>query len=242
MFGVDQKESIDCMGREFGNIDLSYEYLLGKLKSFEMDRDDLRILDVGTNMGSLPYRIYKEMGIYADGVDIDEDSIRCGKENYFEISDHLWAVGSDLKRLKSESYDVVTMFDVIEHIPNVKEYLKEEVFRILKRGGLLVFQTPNARINPIFETIQSRSFTRWKKWHCSLQTPGSLVKELQSAGFADIVVEKYRLDSEYNRTKLKKYVGRFTTNVLISCFQKMPLAIYPNLWGVAVKPENLSRD
>ena len=42
--------------------------------------------------------------------------------------------------LYDESFDVILMFDVIEHIPAVDRYLKNEVYRVLKKGGLLLFK------------------------------------------------------------------------------------------------------
>jgi len=46
---------------------------------------------------------------------------------------------------------------------------------------------------------------------------------LENSGFEDIIIEKYTLDSEYNRNKMRKYFG--------------PLALYSNLWETAVKPK-----
>ena len=220
--------------REFGNIELSYNYLKKVIESVNFKKNDLKILDIGTNMGSLPYLFNTKLNIYMEGVDVEEDAIECGKNKYKEIEEKLFVVNNDLDSIESNRYDVVTMFDVIEHIPNIEPYLKDNIMRILKPGGIFVFQTPNARINPVFETIQSKSFTRWKKWHCSLQTPKSLKELLINAGFKDIIIEKYRIDSEYNRKKLHKICGPLSS-ILISIFQNMPMCIYPNLWGYARK-------
>jgi len=61
------------------------------------------------------------------------------------------------------------MFDVIEHIPNIEDFLKGQVYRVLKEKGIFVFQTPNKIINIPWEIINQRSLTKWKKYHCSLQ-------------------------------------------------------------------------
>lgn len=98
------------------------------------------------------------------------------------------------------------MFDVIEHIPDIENYLKD-VYRIIRPGGTFVFHTPNARINPLFEIIRTKSLTAYKDYHCSLQTPNSLRRILKNAGFLDIVIEKNEIDSEFNRKKLQRYFG-----------------------------------
>ena len=40
-------------------------------------------------------------------------------------------------------FDVITMWDVIEHIKNTRSLLKK-VYKMLNKGGLFFFQTPNA--------------------------------------------------------------------------------------------------
>lgn len=220
--------------REYGNIELSYEYLVKRLKCFD-DIKSMKMLDIGTNIGSLPFMTWSRNGYDMSGVECREAAISMGKKEYPEIANKLFVVGNCLSEFEDESYDIVTMFDVIEHIPDVEVYLKEDVFRILRRGGILIFQTPNKRINPIFEIISHKSFTAYKKYHCSLQTPSMLRKMLTTCGFEEIVIEKYTLDSEYNRIKLSKYFGPLAKKIL-KIFALFPLAIYPNLWGSAIKP------
>lgn len=218
---------------EFGNIELSYRYAtenIEKLNNVKLKR----MIDIGTNMGTLPFLMYKKNGFEMFGVECREDAINKGKNKYSEISDRLYAVGDNLSGIQDESFDVVTMFDVIEHIPDAEGYLKSEVFRILRPGGIFIFQTPNARINPFFEMIRTKSFTAYKEYHCSLQTPESLKEMLKNCGFIDIKIEKYTVDSEFNRRKLRKYFGVLSIFIL-KVFEKVPLNIYPNLWGTAIK-------
>ncbi len=219
---------------ESGNIELSYDYLVEQLKVWNINTSDVSMLDIGTNFGTLPHMVFKNLHVYMDGADIRDDTINTGKENYSEIADHLFVVGDNLRNIEDRSYDIVTMFDVIEHIPDVEDYLKNDVYRILKPGGMLIFQTPNGRINPIYETINTKSLTKWKKYHCSLQTPGQLRRLLDNAGFINIKIEKNTLDSVHNRNKLRKKIGAFA-GVVLFVFQRMPLGSFPNLWGVAQK-------
>ena len=219
---------------EYGNIELSFDYLVKQFNRYAINMQNIKMLDIGTNIGSLPYMLHSRYSINVYGVDIDENQINKGKDKYKDIANKLSVIGNNLKEFKDDSYEVITMFDVIEHIPDVNNYLKD-AYRLLKRGGLLVFQTPNARINPIYEMIQSKSLTRWKEYHCSLQTPKQLRNILFLAGFEDIIIEKYRIDSAHNREKIRRYFGPFD-GMILTIFQLMPLALFPNLWGVARKP------
>lgn len=221
---------------EFGNIELSYQFAMKMLENTE-NLHTKKMIDIGTNMGTLPFLMFNRNKYNMVGVECREDAIIKGKEKYPEIADKLSVVGNRLADIENESFDVVTMFDVIEHIPNVDVYLREEVFRILRPGGVFIFQTPNARINPFFEMMRTKSFTAYKEYHCSLQTPKSLVNMLSACGFEDILIEKHTIDSEFNRKKLRKYFGLFA-GCIIKGFSCAPLGIYPNLWGRAIKPIN----
>ena len=71
--------------------------------------------------------------------------------------------------LKDLFFDIVLSFDVLEHIPDVDAYLLD-VRGVLKSGGFRLFQTPNKLTNVLFEIRKNGSFTRYKTYHCSLQT------------------------------------------------------------------------
>lgn len=52
-------------------------------------------------------------------------------------------VYNSLKKLKKNSFDVVTLFDVIEHVKNPILFLKE-INRFLKKNGIILIFTPNS--------------------------------------------------------------------------------------------------
>ncbi len=54
------------------------------------------------------------------------------------------AVIPPLEHISSNSYDSVVSFQVIEHIEDDKLFL-EEIFRVLKPGGVAIISTPNIR-------------------------------------------------------------------------------------------------
>ena len=89
-------------------------------------------------------------------------------------------------------------------------------------------------MNIMFEAIRNKSFTKYKEYHCSLQTTSSLRKMLISSGFENITIEKHSLYSEFNKQKVKKYFGIFEMMIMGIC-SRLPLVIYPNLWGHAIK-------
>jgi 2-polyprenyl-3-methyl-5-hydroxy-6-metoxy-1,4-benzoquinol methylase len=83
--------------------------------------------------------------------------------------------------LPDSSFDVVTMINLIEHLPSPRDNL-EEVNRIMKRGGLLYVETPNV------DSFVSRILGR--RWHAFLErehhyffSKDSLAKMLTKTGF-----------------------------------------------------------
>jgi len=129
----EKQESITW--KEYGNIELSYNYTIDTLKNYA-EANSLKMIDIGTNMGSLPFLMWSRKGYNMVGVKCNSEAVKSVKNKYTEIVDKLFVVRTKLEKFESESYDVITMFDVIEHISDVEVYLKENVFRIL-RGGIL---------------------------------------------------------------------------------------------------------
>jgi len=79
------------------------------------------------------------------GIDLDEFAIVNAKNKYPNLK---FLVGDALKLdIKSNSIDVVLAFEIIEHVPPLD--LLNEIFRILKPGGLLLLSTPQSCIGHI---------------------------------------------------------------------------------------------
>lgn len=216
--------------KQIGDIatSLSYFSRLGVHK-------DARILDIGTRYGSFLSGLKQSGYEFVFGIDTNADAIHQGVCLDQPLRGRLMVYEGMTLPFVSDAFDVVTMFDVIEHIPNANRYLKE-VVRILKPGGRLIFQTPNKYTNIPWEIIQYRSLTKWRNYHCSLQTLRSLHRILEEAGFQDITIEKFGLCTEYKITLARKKLGILGPFLLRST-NPMPLAIFPNFWGHCVKPE-----
>ncbi|MEG4441138.1 methyltransferase domain-containing protein, partial [Microcoleus sp. AT9_B5] len=77
------------------------------------------------------------------GVDIDRECINFSRKKYGNISNLEFIVGScDAIPISSESLDIVTSFETIEHHDKHDEMMGE-IKRVLKPGGVLVISAPN---------------------------------------------------------------------------------------------------
>ena len=214
---------------EHGDIALSLSYFLGLgLPSAA------RVLDIGTRFGSFINALSQSDYKQAWGVDVDVELLRRGLSHYPNLRGRLFLYDGRNLSFPAATFDVVTMFDVIEHIPDAETYLGE-VMRALRPGGRLVFQTPNRYVNIPWEIVQHRSLTRWRQFHCSLQTLRSLRSLLMRCGFEQICIEKFSVHSEHKDQHARKILGSVGP-LLIRLARRLPLPLYPNFWGCARKP------
>jgi 2-polyprenyl-3-methyl-5-hydroxy-6-metoxy-1,4-benzoquinol methylase len=103
-----------------------------------------------------------------------------------------------LAELKSNTYDVVLSFQVIEHIQNDKLFL-QEIHRVLKPGGTALLTTPNRKM----------SLSR-NPWHIREYLPGEL-KSLGETIFQEVTMrgitgnEKVMAYHEENKKSVKRF-------------------------------------
>ena len=98
----------------------------------------LRLLDVGCGKGDFIVRM-RENGWKVEGLEVDADAVNYAQSNY-GLTVHLGSLESF--RFPDESFDVITLNHVIEHVHDPISLVRE-CLRILKSGGRLVLATPN---------------------------------------------------------------------------------------------------
>jgi ubiquinone/menaquinone biosynthesis C-methylase UbiE len=120
------------------------------------------MLDIGCNNGNLAFLLRKQ-GVPPEqlnyiGVDIAEKSIECAKHR--DVPGAKFQVGSAHELdFSDESFDAVTLVEVIEHMPDQAHAIREAT-RVLKPGGLLLLSTPNAECTPWLFDESLRFFAR----------------------------------------------------------------------------------
>jgi ubiquinone/menaquinone biosynthesis C-methylase UbiE len=97
------------------------------------------LLDIGCSIGAT-INAAEQLGWKATGVDISRAAVEhCRKQGW----DCHTTEGLELP-FENETFDVVTHWHVLEHVENVAETLSEWR-RVLKPGGLMILETPDAR-------------------------------------------------------------------------------------------------
>lgn len=133
-------------------------------------------LEVGCGSGAA-LRSMQNKGWRVTGLDFDEGAVSNARSNGLDVRQgQLSAQG-----FADESFDAVVMSHVIEHVPAPVELLAE-CRRILKKGGVLVALTPNAR-----SSVHRHYGRNWRgieaPRHLQIFTRSSLVNIAGCAGY-----------------------------------------------------------
>ncbi len=101
----------------------------------------------------------------------------------------------------SDSCDVVTMFDVIEHVPDPSRDIAE-AYRLLKPGGWLIMSTPN--IDGLFPRASYGLASKLNYWphpepphHLYQFSVNTMTAMLENGGFEVGAVEHHNIDLAY---------------------------------------------
>lgn len=97
-----------------------------------------KLLDIGCGIGE-SVRQGRLIGINAFGIDISIPTLKKADKSVKSF-----CVIADAQRLpfRNEVFDVISAFDLLEHLPN-PEFCINDVYRILKKSGCLIFTTPS---------------------------------------------------------------------------------------------------
>ena len=159
-----------------------------------------RLLDVGTAGGSF-LAVAKRHGWQIEGIEPNKWLCKWCKKYY----------GIDIKQgtleknlFENNSFDLVTLWDVLEHVPNPTATLKR-VNRLLKKNGALVVNYPD--IDSSIAKLMRRKWFFILTVHLYYFTPKTIRKLLEKCGFKVITTKKHwqTLSLGYLADRLKPY-------------------------------------
>jgi ubiquinone/menaquinone biosynthesis C-methylase UbiE len=175
------------------------------------------LIDVGAASGDF-VNMAVDDGIDATACDYSREALLHAEKHY-----NLKTLQSPAESIDApdDSFDVVTMFHTIEHLPDPLKVLRE-MYRILKPDGLIFLETPNYNphylvqtrlrgIFPLYKLITKRKEIPWVPFdHYYHWTPPLLRRALQQAGFRECTSHHmlgYRSNTKPNLVFWMAYVG-----------------------------------
>lgn len=120
--------------------------LTGRLKKSFQFSGNLKnkvILDIGCGIGWFEKMVIEAGCKKITGIEPTEKNLKQAKK---AVPQAVFKTGSALRlSFKKNYFDLVTMFDVIEHLPkNSESQVLREIKRVLKKTGGLIISTPNS--------------------------------------------------------------------------------------------------
>jgi dolichol-phosphate mannosyltransferase len=156
----------------------------GTLERLEAHTRPGKLLDVGCYMG-LFLDVARARGWETHGVEPSAWAALRAREKGHQI------INAPLRKaaLPAESFDMVTLWDVIEHLHDPLGQLRE-MYRLLKPGGIFALSTMDAGC--LFAKLAGRHWPWFMRMHLYYFTRGTLTRMLQAAGFEVLAVETHK--------------------------------------------------
>ncbi len=165
-------------------IDLGYCPRLHRLSRFLTDFREKRVLDVGCAAGGT-LALLQKMGAKTIGIEISEAACEIARRSY-----GIEVIQSPLENvyLDKESFDVIFMFDVLEHLENPSGALNQ-LFNALSPNGFLSITVPNFDL--FFEKGKNWAGVQYYWEHLGYFRSKVLCDKLLSMGLEIIEVHTY---------------------------------------------------
>ena len=146
------------------------------------DRPGRELLDIGCGDGAF-LAMARSRGFAVHGIDIDPRAVRLAREarRIDSVEVGSWEA---LKAMPdSQKYDVISLFDVLEHLPSPSDTTRA-VFERLRPGGSVCITVPRLDRRPsLFDSEVDAP-----PHHLTLWTSVSLTRLLVTSGFEDVCV------------------------------------------------------
>lgn len=178
-----------------------------KRKLIDSVSDGKKLLDIGCGTGYFP-DFMKHKGYQVTGIELDDDARNFAKKHFgLEVYHPDDLLGKSVK----ESYDVITLWHVLEHLHESDKYIGW-IKNALKVNGVLIIALPNC------DSYDARSYGKfWAAydvprhlWHF---TPDSFEKYLSGHGFKLKKIKRLPFDAYYNSLMSARYAGKFSPMV-----------------------------
>ncbi len=170
-----------------------------KISLLKQLTDGKRLLDIGAGTGHFLAKA-KESGFSVLGLEPDEDARRVAlTENGIELKDLSLLHGLD------ESFDVISMWHVLEHVYNLQTDL-EKIVSLVNRDGVLIIAVPNYTS---FDAQYYKEF--WAAYdvprHLYHFSPKSIIPLVESKGLKFELMLPMKFDGYYVSMLSEKYKG-----------------------------------
>lgn len=180
-------------------------------------RSDQRLLDVGCGDGTDIAQL-KSLGWQVEGAEVDPVAVKVARERGLIV--HHGTLSE--QAFPAESFDVVSMSHVIEHLHSPREVLLE-CRRILKPGGRLIIATPNVH-GMLHQKYKEHWLALDPPRHLMLFTQASLATMVKQTGFSNVTTRSsFRSEDSIDfSSRLIRKNGRYEWGNIPPLYARLP--------------------
>jgi SAM-dependent methyltransferase len=142
-----------------------------------------RLLDIGCSCGYF-MEVAAASGFEVEGLEFSRAAIAAADAS---VQPHISCSSVDAFD-SSQSYDLITAFDLIEHVPRPKDFLRK-IRHLLVPGGCVVMTTPDAGHFLRYAMASSWPMLQPMQ-HLTIFSRQAMRRALKEAGFGDISFER----------------------------------------------------
>jgi 2-polyprenyl-3-methyl-5-hydroxy-6-metoxy-1,4-benzoquinol methylase len=175
------ESSHDYRKERFGKERVEY------IEKFHNDTLPKTMLDIGCSTGFV-LEVAKERGWDATGIELNPSSVEFARKRNLTVMD------KPLEEINfSKKFSAITLYDVLEHLPDPKKIL-HKVRELLEKDGNIFIYVPNYEsASKELLGVQNSHFI-WPTHHLTYFTPETLKEFLENNGFEVIFWETQGLD------------------------------------------------
>jgi len=198
---------------------------------------DIKILDLGCGTGEFLSELSK-IGFTVFGTDFDEEAIKIAKKRFGLENVFADSFEDFFEKLRSEKFDVITFFEVLEHLDDHEKFITN-IKKILKPKGMIALSVPS----------RERALVNWNKWdfpphHFTRWNKESIENIFSKYGFkVNFVdyVEVFRItmgaiDGKLRSELMQKSFNKSKNNKNLFVFKALFLAAKLKQWVLAGIP------
>lgn len=151
---------------------LTKKSYLKVLKLLESYGGGKKVLDVGCGNGSF-VDAAMEQGYNIKGIELSQTAVDIAQAFNLPVQN----VDFFSSEIEASSFDVLTMFEVIEHLPEPVRFLKRAE-QVVKPGGLIYLTTPNFK--SLDRRVLGKNWNVFHREHLTYFTPATLMKAISA--------------------------------------------------------------
>jgi 2-polyprenyl-3-methyl-5-hydroxy-6-metoxy-1,4-benzoquinol methylase len=218
------------------------------LQNYFKDISSLNLLDIGSSTGIMTNE-YAKYFKDVTGLDLDTTAVQYCTNKYKRENLKFICAPIEETNFSDSSFDVITCTQIYEHVPSDKKLI-EEIFRLLKPGGVCYFAAGNRFkvIEPHYKlpflsflpkkvaNVYIRIFTKQDFYYENLKSLRNLKKLVSKFEIIDYTLKIIKYPSRYSADDMlsEKTLRYFIFNFIAKVFYFM----IPTYIWILKKPKN----